>query len=101
MNGEVIVTLDAATQKIMGLQVAALAAVDDPGSQPYVTSIGGTSLTALGPTPTETVWNNSNGAGGGGISSNWAMPAYQSDASPALGVIKSYSSPEPCSAPTG
>ncbi len=29
------------------------------------------------------------------------MPAYQSDASPALGVIKSYSSPEPCSAPTG
>ncbi len=80
---------------------AAVAAVDDPGSQPYVTSIGGTSLTALGPTPTETVWNNSNGAGGGGISSNWAMPAYQSDASPALGVIKSYSSPEPCSAPTG
>ena len=72
------------------------AAVDDPGSQPYVTSVGGTSLTTLGPPPTETVWNNSDGASGGGISSNWAMPAYQSDASPSLGVIKSYSSAKPC-----
>ena len=27
------------------------AAVDDPGSQPYVTSVGGTSLTTLGPPP--------------------------------------------------
>jgi subtilase family serine protease len=77
------------------------AAVDDPGSQPYVTSVGGTSLTALGPPPTETVWNDGAGASGGGISSNWAMPAYQSDASPALQVIKSYSSPQPCGAPTG
>ena len=78
-----------------------VATVDDPGSQPYVTSVGGTSLTALGPPPTESVWNSSNGSSGGGISSNWAMPAYQSDASPALGVIKSYSSPKPCDAPTG
>ena len=78
-----------------------VATVDDPGSQPYVTSVGGTSLTALGPPPTESVWNSSNGSGGGGISSNWAMPAYQSDAPPALGVIKSYSSPKPCDAPTG
>ena len=77
------------------------AAVDDPGSQPYVTSVGGTSLTTLGPPPAETVWNNSDGASGGGISSNWAMPAYQSDASPSLGVIKSYSSAKPCGAPTG
>ena len=66
-----------------------VATVDDPGSQPYVTSVGGTALTALGPPPTETVWNNAEGASGGGISSNWAMPAYQSDAPASLGVIKS------------
>jgi hypothetical protein len=29
------------------------------------------------------------------------MPAYQADASPALGVVKSYSSRKPCGAPTG
>ena len=29
------------------------------------------------------------------------MPAYQSDAAPSLGVIKSYSSAKPCGAPTG
>ena len=80
---------------------APVAAVDDPGSQPYVTSVGGTSLTALGPPPKETVWSNADGAGGGGISSNWAMPAYQSGAPPALGVIKPYSSAKPCGAPTG
>jgi len=80
---------------------APVASVDDPGSQPYVTSVGGTSLTAIGPPPTESVWNNADGASGGGISSNWAMPAYQSGAPPSLGVIKSYSSPKPCDAPTG
>ncbi|MGO9964711.1 MAG: protease pro-enzyme activation domain-containing protein [Acidimicrobiales bacterium] len=78
-----------------------VATVDDPGSQPYVTSVGGTSLTAIGPPPTESVWNNTDGASGGGISSNWAMPAYQSDAPASLGVIKPYSSPGPCGAPTG
>jgi subtilase family serine protease len=85
-------------------------AVDDPGSQPYVTSVGGTSMTNLGspagPTtpavaPKQSVWNSDNGASGGGISSNWAMPAYQADAAPALGVVKAYSSPKPCGAPAG
>ena len=79
----------------------AVNAVDDPGSQPYVTSVGGTSLTALGPPPIETVWNDAYGASGGGISSNWGMPAYQSDASPRLHVIKTYSSARPCGVPTG
>jgi subtilase family serine protease len=85
-------------------------AVDDPGSQPYVTGVGGTSLTALGsaPTatapavpPTQTVWNDDAGASGGGMSSDWAMPAYQSDAPAALQVIKAYSSNKPCGMPTG
>lgn len=76
-------------------------AVDDPGSQPYVTSVGGTSLNVPGPPPSETVWNDVSGAGGGGISSNWAMPAYQSGAAAKLHVVKPYSSPKPCAAPAG
>ncbi len=56
-------------------------AVSDPASQPYVTAVGGTSLTALGPAPTETTWNDqlhfAEGAGGGGISKTFSMPAYQ------------------------
>ena len=60
--------------------VSANLSVDDPGSQPYVTSVGGTTI--LNPTepPVETVWNNGNdgGAGGGGISETWAMAPWQS-----------------------
>jgi len=49
---------------------------DDPGTQPYVVSVGGTKATSS----SETVWNESaisNGAGGGGVSTNWCMPSYQ------------------------
>ncbi len=78
-------------------------AVDDPGSEPWVTSVGGTSLTGVDPTtgaPVQTVWNDCQGilsatgqptacaanpyqpggAGGGGLSNIWAMPFYQSAA---------------------
>ena len=51
--------------------------------------------------PNQSVWNSDNGASGGGISSNWAMPAYQADASPTLGVVKGYSSRKPCGEPYG
>jgi subtilase family serine protease len=70
-------------------------AVDDPASQPFVTGVGGTSLPSLGPRPTESVWNNGGsltggliepGAGGGGVSSFWAMPPAQFDAASSLGV---------------
>jgi len=75
--------------------------VQDPASQPYVTSVGGTELTALGPPPTEKVWNDPStpptGAGGGGISSQWPMPSWQ--AGP--GVINRYSSKAPCQATSG
>jgi hypothetical protein len=62
------------------------ASVDDPASQPFVTGVGGTSLAALGPPPSETVWNSTwntgsgtaSGAGGGGVSVLWGMPSYQS-----------------------
>ena len=59
-------------------------AVADPASQPYVTSVGGTSLGHRAPNLfpwTEVAWNDgpyySEGAGGGGISATFAMPAYQ------------------------
>ncbi len=54
--------------------------VDDPGSQPYVTSVGGTTITDATEPPAQTVWNNGNsgGGGGGGISETWAMPPWQS-----------------------
>ena len=50
--------------------------VDDPASQPWVTAVGGTSLDGSG----NVVWNDSLGATGGGVSSLWGRPAYQSAA---------------------
>jgi len=50
--------------------------VSDPSSQPYVIGVGGTSIGATA----QTVWNDSSvtdGAGGGGLSADWCMPAYQ------------------------
>ena len=78
-------------------------AVDDPGSDPYVTSVGGTTLrlNSAGTRSTETVWNNGastgGGAGGGGISTLWAKPSWQNGS----GVINSYSSSTACSAAPG
>ncbi|MGO9198697.1 MAG: Ig-like domain repeat protein [Acidimicrobiales bacterium] len=79
-------------------------AVDDPASQTYVTGVGGTEITALGPAPTENVWNESAtgaGAGGGGISSSHTMPSYQSGAPSSLNVVNANSSGSPCEAATG
>ncbi|HEX3514426.1 MAG TPA: protease pro-enzyme activation domain-containing protein, partial [Trebonia sp.] len=80
--------------------------VDDPGSQPYVTSVGGTDLTSTSPAA-QTAWNANptstlpGGAGGGGISAFNPMPAYQSSAPAALNVINSGSSGSPCAAGSG
>jgi kumamolisin len=74
--------------------------VDDPASQPYVTGVGGTTLTITGGNTygSETVWNNGKGnASGGGISSRWSMPGWQ--AGP--GVINAASSGNPCGAVAG
>ena len=80
----------------------------DPGTQPFVTGVGGTDLTRTGPRPTESVWNEAlnaaagrpEGAGGGGISFDWTMPRYQSAPGPrgqkVLGVVNAYSSGVPC-----
>jgi subtilase family serine protease len=74
-------------------------AVDDPSSQPFVSGVGGTTIKSLGPRPTETVWNSGGnlsgllgtapGAGGGGKSSLWGMPSYQSSAPSSLHVAQS------------
>ena len=79
---------------------------DDPASQPYVTGVGGTSLSGtIGGAISETVWNGgcssgsnpgvncaANGAGGGGVANYvggsttyWPLPSYQS------GVAGAYS----------
>jgi subtilase family serine protease len=79
-------------------------AVDDPSSQPFVTAAGGTSWSGPVTAPSESVWNDGPcdcfGAGGGGISSLWKMPSYQSG-SHGIGVINSGSSGTPCGAATG
>jgi kumamolisin len=80
-------------------------AVDDPASQPFVTGVGGTTLSAPGPPPTESAWNGAtraSGAGstGGGVSETWSMPSYQSDAPSALHVVGSDASGGPCQSAT-
>ena len=59
--------------------------VDFPASSPYVLGVGGTKLVAAGGAPPtiaqETVWNEQmqdEGAGGGGVSSLFTKPSYQS-----------------------
>ena len=53
--------------------------VDDPGSQPYVVSVGGLSIDSASEPPLEHVWNDGStgGGGGGGISQSWTMPSWQ------------------------
>jgi hypothetical protein len=56
--------------------------VDDPSSQPYVVAVGGTSLASDRQplnSSDESVWNDGShgGGAGGGISSNWTIPAWQ------------------------
>ncbi len=87
--------------------------VDDPASQPFAIAIGGTSMSSIGPPPSESVWDDDNpginysrfgvqqGAGGGGISSLWPMPTWQSAQPPTLGVINTLSSATPCAAVAG
>lgn len=85
------------------------AAVDDPASQPFVTGVGGTTLSILGPRPSEQVWNNGGtpaaalqpGAGGGGISSLWGMPPAQLTAAGALGVRSGAPNGARCGRPGG
>ncbi len=51
----------------------------DPAAQPLVTGVGGTTLTINGDSTynSETTWNNSTGASGGGVSQFWPKPSWQ------------------------
>jgi subtilase family serine protease len=49
-------------------------AVDDPGSQPYVTAVGISILTTK---PDGTYNSETSFAGGGGVSAIWSIPSYQ------------------------
>jgi len=51
--------------------------VDDPGSQPYAVSAGGTELLSTSGPTGETVWNSADGAGGGGSSIIWPRSSFQ------------------------
>jgi hypothetical protein len=84
---------DCATSGLNNTQLA----VDDPSSQPFVTGVGGTSYNDYSLPATEVVWNDKYGAGGGGISSIWQMPAWQQG----FGVINSYSTGATCGASPG
>ena len=79
-------------------------AVDDPASQPYVTGAGGTEWSALATPPAESAWNDGPtccfGSGGGGLSSIWTMPTFQSS-SKVAGLISANSSGSPCGASLG
>ncbi|HWF50320.1 MAG TPA: protease pro-enzyme activation domain-containing protein [Solirubrobacteraceae bacterium] len=83
-------------------------AVDDPASLPFVTGVGATRMPTATPSPVESVWNDysasnqgQNQDSGGGVSSLWPMPAYQSGAKASVGVINSNSSGTPCGAAAG
>lgn len=56
-------------------------AVDDPASQPYVTGVGGLTVSNISPL-SQTVWNDictapGCGSGGGGVSTLWSRPSWQ------------------------
>jgi len=85
-------------------------AVDDPSSQPLVLGVGGTTLSSLGPRPSESVWNDGGtvagellqpGAGGGGISNLWPMPAAQHNAGAGLNVLAAGATGAQCGTPGG
>jgi subtilase family serine protease len=61
-----------------GTTIYPFATVNFPAASPLVTAVGGTSLTAdTNGNQSETTWNNSGNATGGGVSQQFAEPLYQ------------------------
>ena len=97
LQGQTVVSAagDEGSAKIVPVTARAPAAsalaVDDPASQPFVTGVGGTTLT-ISPSRSEVAWNTNSpidigGAGGGGVSALWPIPAYQLDTPASLAVV--------------
>jgi kumamolisin len=94
------------TDPINPINPVAIQEVDDPASDPFVTGVGGTSLTvtASGQRDQEEVWNEGpaygskpRGAGGGGASHYWSMPVWQYQALSLRGWMPSVTAPHaPC-----
>ncbi len=94
--------------------------VSDPAAQPFATAVGGTTLYTTtgcsmgacyyepGDQPSQGVWNDGVDAGadydaaggGGGLSSQFTMPAYQATAPASLNVVNLNSSAAPCGGAT-
>jgi subtilase family serine protease len=64
---------------------AATLSVESPADSPFAVAVGGTTISSDEPLSSEVTWNDSakgvpadsGGAGGGGVSDYWCMPAYQ------------------------
>jgi hypothetical protein len=77
--------------------------VDYPGSDPFAIDVGGTRLAEPTTPPLQYIWSDSveGGAGGGGVSAHFAMPAYQAQADPSLRTVNAESSGATCNAASG
>jgi subtilase family serine protease len=62
---------------LQGKHLSSVATTSFPADDPWVTSVGGTTLTDNGSTFSERVWNSNGGASGGGFSRFFKTPAYQ------------------------
>jgi subtilase family serine protease len=68
-----------ANQEVDGVTFYSSPTVIYPASSPNVTAVGGTTLTldTSGNWQSEVVWNDEDGAGGGGVSQYFAQPSWQ------------------------
>jgi hypothetical protein len=77
--------------------------VDYPGSDPFAIDVGGTRIEEPTNPPVQYIWSDGpeGGAGGGGVSARFKMPAYQEGADHSLNVVNEWSSRTPCGMPSG
>ena len=103
--------------KEVSARVAYSLQVANPASQPFVTAVGGTTITRYGSPPVQSAWNQTpaglgfpapfsgkhgrpgkypgNLAGGGGVSRMWWRPSWQA------GALRGHASGARCGAPPG
>lgn len=58
-------------------KLSTVATTSFPADEPWVTSVGGTTVVRNGSTIQESVWNSNGGAGGGGFSNFYPTPSFQ------------------------